>query len=257
MEPLNNVDIVILIGFAISMLIAFVRGFVTEVLSILGLIIFSLLVVYLSPALTPVLSKYIASALFAQIVSFLIIMAVFYTVWIICSDKLVSKIRTSTLSFMDRLFGLIFGFLRMLIILGFCFLIIKGVLPEELEKGVIKESKFFVLAKTSSDMIEKMLPENFVEDTVKSFEELNKVESKEEKKEEKNKPEEKTEKKSSEKMPTNLDQEQMNKMFEQLVKPEIKKEEKSSNNDKSVEKKGYDSKETKNLDRLIDITTKN
>jgi membrane protein required for colicin V production len=260
MEPLNNVDIVILIGFAVSILIAFIRGFVTEVLSIMGLVLFSLLVIYLSPVLTPVLNKYIVSSLFAQIVSFLIIMAVFYTVWIICSDKLVSKIRTSTLSFMDRLFGLIFGFLRMLIILGFCFLIIKGILPEELEKGALRESKFFVLAKTSSDVIEKMLPEKFVEDTLKSFEELNKVESKEKKKEdkdEKTKHEEKSEKKSNEKMPTNLDQEQMNKMFEQLVKPELKKEETKQKDDTQTEKKGYDSKDTKNLDRLIDITTKN
>lgn len=256
MEPLNNIDIIILIGFAVSMLIAFVRGFVTEVLSILGLVLFSLLVVYLSPVLTPVLNKYIASSLLSQIVSFLIIMAVFYTVWIICSDKLVSRIRTSTLSFMDRLFGLIFGFLRMLIILGFCFLIIKGVLPEELEKGEIKESKFFVLAKTSSDIIEKMLPEEFVEDTLKSFEELNKVDAKTEKKDEKAKTEDKKEATTKEKMPTNIDQEQMNKMFEQLVKPEIKKDKDTSKDNKEDEKKGYDSKETKNLDRLIDITTK-
>lgn len=261
MEPLNNVDIVILIGFAISILIAFIRGFVTEVLSILGLVLFSLLVVYLSPVLTPILNKYIASSLFAQIVSFLIIMAVFYTVWIICSDKLVSRIRTSTLSFMDRLFGLIFGFLRMLIILGFCFLIIKGVLPEELEKGSLRESKFFILAKTSSDIIEKMLPEKFVDDTLKSFEELNKVDAKADKKDEKEKKkekqEDKSEEKSKEKTPTNMDQEQMNKMFEQLVKPELKNDEKKNKDDKKTEEKGYDSKETKNLDRLIDITTKN
>jgi len=250
MQPLNNLDIVILICFAVSILIAFIRGFVTEVLSILGLIIFSLLVIYLSPVLTPLLNKYIESSLFAQIVSFLIVMAVFYTVWIICSNQLVSRIRKSTLSFMDRLFGLIFGFLRMLIIIGFCFLIVKSVLPEELEKGMIKESKFYILAKTSSDMIEKMLPENFVDDTLKSFEELSKT--KEENKEKEDKKD-----KTDEKMPTNMDQEQMNKMFEKLVKPELKKEENKTKDDKKTEEKGYDSKEIKNLDRLIDITTKN
>jgi len=247
MEPLNNLDIVILICFAVSILIAFVRGFVTEILSILGLIIFSLLVIYLSPVLTPVLNKYIASSLFAQIASFLIIMAVFYTVWIICSNQLVKRIRTSTLSFMDKLFGLIFGFLRMLIILGFCFLIVKSVLPEELEKEMIKESRFFILAKTSSDMIENMLPEDFVEDTLKSFDQIGKAKPQEEDKKEK----------ADEKMPTDMDQEQMNKMFEKLVKPELKKEENKTKNDKKTEEMGYDSKEIKNLDRLIDITTKN
>ena len=35
MEPLNNIDVIILICVATSMLVAFVRGFVKEVLSIL------------------------------------------------------------------------------------------------------------------------------------------------------------------------------------------------------------------------------
>lgn len=254
MEPLNNADVVILICFAISMLVAFIRGFVKEVLSITGLALFVFLAVYLSPVLLPWMSKYIASELLARIVIFLIIMAVFYTVWIISTDFLINKIRKSTLSFMDRLFGLIFGLLRALLILGFCFLIIKMVLPEELKKGTLKESKFFGVAQATSNMIEKLLPEKFIEDTVKSFEDLNKVEKKEEnKKDEK----EKDEKKATEEpkgLPTKIDQEQMNKMFEQLIKPEIKSDKKEE--DKKEDKKTYDNKETKNLDRLIDITAK-
>ena len=44
MEQLNNLDAVILIGFLISMLVAFIRGFVKEVLSVLGLVLFIVLV---------------------------------------------------------------------------------------------------------------------------------------------------------------------------------------------------------------------
>ena len=258
MEPLNNVDVVILICFAISMLVAFIRGFVKEVLSITGLALFILLAVYLSPVLLPWMSKYIASKILARVVIFLLIMAIFYTVWIIGTDFLINKIRKSTLSFMDRLFGLIFGLLRALLILGFCFLIIKMVLPEELKKGALKESKFFGVAQATSDMIEKLLPEKFIEDTVKSFEDLNKVEKKEEGKEEnKENKEDKKESKEDETikgLPAQIDQEQMNKMFEQLIKPEVKSEKKEE--EKKEEKKVYDNKETKNLDRLIDITAK-
>lgn len=138
MEPLNNIDVIILIGVALSMLVAFIRGFVKEVLSILGLALFVVLTVYLSPLLTPWMNKFIASKLMAQFVVFLLIMAVFYAIWIIGTDKLIAKIRTSTLSFMDRLFGLVFGFLRAILILGFCFLIVKIVLPEELKDGSLK-----------------------------------------------------------------------------------------------------------------------
>ena len=254
MEPLNNIDIVILIGFAISMLVAFIRGFVKEVLSILGLALFVVLVVYLSPLMLPWFGKYISSQILAQIVVFLVIMAVFYAIWIISTDKLIARIRTSTLSFMDRLFGLIFGMFRALLILGFCFLIIKIVLPEELKKGIIKDSKFFIVAQTTSDMIEKMLPDKFIEDTVKSFEDMNKVEKKKESEKETKDKESKPEETKG--LPTTVDQEQMNKMFEQLIKPEVKSEKKTDGNNKA-ESKGYDNKETKNLDRLIDITAKN
>ena len=162
MEPLNNIDVIILIGVALSMLVAFIRGFVKEVLSILGLALFVVLTVYLSPLLTPWMNQFIASKLMAQFVVFLLIMAVFYAIWIIGTDKLIAKIRTSTLSFMDRLFGLVFGFLRAVLILGFCFLIVKIVLPEELKDGSLKKSQYFMMAEPCSDMIEKMLPEDFI-----------------------------------------------------------------------------------------------
>ena len=253
MEPLNNADVVILIGFAISMFVAFIRGFVKEVLSITGLALFIFLAVYLSPLMLPWMSKYIASEIMARIVIFLVIMAVFYIIWIISTDFLINKIRKSTLSFMDRLFGLLFGLLRGLLILGFCFLIIKMVLPEELKKGTLKESKFFDVAQATSNTIEKLLPDKFIEDTVKSVEDMNKVEKK---KDEKPKEEKKVNDGSAENkgLPSQIDQEQMNKMFEQLIKPEVKSDKKEE--DKKDEKKGYDNKETKNLDRLIDITAK-
>jgi len=259
MEPLSNVDVVILIGFALSMLVAFIRGFVKEVLSILGLTLFVILVVYLSPLMLPWMNKYIASHIMAQIVNFLVIMAVFYAIWIISTDRLIARIRKSTLSFMDRLFGLIFGLVRALLILGFCFLIIKIVLPEDLKKGTLKDSKFFTVAQTSSDMIEKLLPEKFIKDTVKSFEDMNKVEKKENSKEETkdNKvTKDNNEEKKQQTLPSKIDQEQMNKMFEQLIKPEIKSDKKEPEKKDNSESKGYDNKDTKTLDRLIDITTK-
>ena len=86
MEPLNNIDVIILIGVALSMLVAFIRGFVKEVLSILGLALFVVLTVYLSPLLTPWMNQFIASKLMAQFVVFLLIMAVFYAIWIIGSS---------------------------------------------------------------------------------------------------------------------------------------------------------------------------
>lgn len=256
MEPLNNIDVAILIGVAISMLVAFIRGFVKELLSIIGLACFIILTVQLTPLITPWMNKFIASKLMAQFVVFLLIMAFFYAIWIISTDKLIAMIRTSTLSFMDRLFGLLFGFVRAVLILGFCFLIVKIALPEELKSGILKESKYFMMAKPCSDMIEAFLPKDFVKNTKKSIEGINKVNTQHKhKKDEQDDTKEKTDDGKS--FPSKLDQKQMDKMFDLLVKPEIKNtssNSKSSKNSTAEEEKGYDKKETNSLDRLIDIT---
>lgn len=256
MEPLNNVDVVILIGIALSMLVAFIRGFVKEVLSILGLILFIAISSFLSPVLLPWMNQYIESKTLSYVVIVLLIMSVFYAIWIISTDKLIAKIRTSTLSFMDRLFGLLFGFLRAVIILGFCFLVVKIILPDELKDGPLKESQYFMMAKGCSDLIEKTLPEDIIKETVKSVENMNKAEKKpveKVKKEDKNK---KNDKDVVSNLPSELDQEQMNKMFDMLVKPEIKKEVKNTKKatSKSKEVTGYNNKDTNSLDRLIDLT---
>lgn len=245
MEPLNNIDVIILICVGISMFVAFVRGFVKEILSIFGLAIFVVLTVYLTPMLTPALSKYIESQMLAQFVIFLTIMAIFYATWIICTDKLITKIRKSTLSFMDRLFGLIFGFIRALLILGFSFLLVKATLPEELEDkdGALRKSQYFMMAEDCSDFIEKILPKDFIKNSFKSMEEINKADIKkdEDKKQEKDNT-----------LPSEKDQAEMDKMFEMLVKPQIKN---NKTNDKQDENKGYNNSDTTSLDTLIDITS--
>lgn len=251
MEPLNNIDVIILVCIALSMLVAFIRGFVKEVLSVLGFVLFVLISFYLTPLMEPWLNKYIASSLMAKFVAFLLIMAIFYAIWIIGTDKLISRVRTSTLSFMDRLFGLIFGFLRAVLILGFFFLLVKIILPEELKEGSLKESKYFMMAEGCSDLIEKMLPEDFIKDTVKSVEDLNKAEKKnDDKKQPAKEKKETTATKTSKE-----DQEQMDKMFEKLVNPDVKSSKTTESKPKEKAKpKGYDKKETSSLDRLIDIT---
>ena len=253
MEQLSNLDVVILICFAISLFVGFIQGFTKELLSLIGLALFFVANIYFLPLMRPWMSKYVANKYLADLAIFLIITAVFYTLWILSTDRFITKVRASSLSFTDRLFGVGFGLLRALLILGFCFLIVKVILPEEIEKGPIKESKFFIAAKTSSGFIEEILPEEMLKE---KFGEL--IKDKETaQKEEKTKETKSTDKKeTTDALPNKLDQEQMDKVFEMLVKPEIKKQEEKSKDEKK-ETKGYDAKETNSLDRLVDVTTKN
>ena len=254
MEPLNNIDVIILIGTVVSMLIAFIRGFVKEILSLIGLTLFVALVLFTSPFLTDLFKPYIQSLMLTKTIVFLLIMAVFYGFWIVGSDKIIAHIRTSSLSLMDRLFGLLFGFLRAVIVVSFCFLLVKLLLPEEIKDGNLKKSKYFMMAEGFSDMLESVIPEEKIKETLKSVEDVNKVEKRKENKNNDNdekKEEDKNDEKNLDatvKRPSTKDQEQMDKMFDLLVKPEIKKIVK--NGDK--EKTGYSKNDTDELESLID-----
>ena len=103
MEQLNNLDVVILIITAVSALIALCRGLVKEVLSIIGWVLAAVVVFYMLPILTPFAKNYIASSMMAGIVTALLILIVFYIIWLLSTDKMVSKIRTSKLSALDRI----------------------------------------------------------------------------------------------------------------------------------------------------------
>ena len=248
MGQLSNMDVIISLMFVVSMVVAFIRGFVKEVLSIIGLALFVILTITLSPYLTDWLKQFVKSEMMAKFVGFLLITGVFYAFWIIGTDKLISRIRTSTLSVMDRMFGIVFGFLRAVIVLGFLFLLTKIMLPEVLKEKDFKESKYFVIANTCSQFIEGILPEESIKKTLKSVEDMNKVN---------NKKEEKTEKKSDIKvkevikeLPNKSDQEKMDKMFELLVKPELKK--KANPKKENNIKQGYNKSDTSSLDKLID-----
>jgi uncharacterized membrane protein required for colicin V production len=204
----------------------------------------------------PWMSKYVANKYLADLAIFLIITAVFYTLWILSTDRFITKVRASSLSFTDRLFGVGFGLLRALLILGFCFLIVKVILPEEIEKEPIKESKFFIAAKTSSGFIEEVLPEKMLKDMLNDLTKEKAADKKQEKSKEGKDNKVTDKKETTDTLPNKLDQEQMDKVFEMLVKPEIKKQEEKPKDEKK-ETKGYDTKDTNSLNRLVDVTTQN
>ena len=159
MQPLNNLDVVILIITAISALIALCRGLVKEVLSIIGWILGAVTVFYMLPILTPFAQKYISSSLMASIVTSLVVLIIFYIVWLIGTDKLIGKIRSSKLSALDRILGLLFGVVRACLIVILFNILVLWILPDESKEGMFKESKYFNLAGEFAKPIEQMIPE--------------------------------------------------------------------------------------------------
>ena len=232
MQPLNNLDVIILIITIISAFIALCRGLVKEVLSIVGWILASILVFYLLPILTPFTQNYIASSIMASIVTSLIILIVFYIIWLFSTDALIGKVRSSKLSKLDRVLGLLFGVVRACLIVILFNILVSWILPEEVDEGMFKESKYFQLAGEFAKPIEGLIPEE-TKDLIRT----KKLIENDSKKNDKNKAEEDKEEKS------------IDELFEKLASPKIEK-----TDVKEEQFEGYQENMTDNLDRLIDAT---
>ena len=86
MYNLNNLDIIILAIVAISALIALNRGLMKEVLSIVGWVLVTFLIIWLLPLCMPIAQQFISSNWVAGIVTALIIFIVFSIIWIYFSQ---------------------------------------------------------------------------------------------------------------------------------------------------------------------------
>ncbi len=242
MQQLNNLDVIILIITAVSALIALCRGLVKEVLSILGWILAAVVVFYLLPILTPFAKNYIASSMMAGIVTALLILIVFYVIWLLSTDKMIGKVRSSKLSALDRMLGLLFGVLRACLLVILFNIIVTWMLPEESKSGIFKESRYFTLAGKFAEPLESLIPQSTIDLIRNKSSEVGLGESK--------KTQDKSEESSKEENETQKNQKEIDELFEKLAQPKIEKavKEKVRNFD------GYKDKETDNLDRLIENT---
>lgn len=240
---LNNLDVIILIVVGISALIALSRGLVKEVLSIVGWVLATIAVIYLMPMLTPFANLYIETGWLAGVITALFILILFLIIWILSTSHLVSKIRSSKLSGLDRMLGLFFGIARAFLLIVLFYILVSWMIPVDRQSEVLRESKYFRIAGSFAKPIEELIPEATLkiirEKTKKVGEELDKGENET--------PPAEPQKKSK---PDN------DELFEKLAQPQVKKALKDKENIESIKENfdGYKESERINLDRLIENT---
>ncbi len=237
MNGLNNLDVIILIVIGISALIALSRGLVKEVLSIVGWVLATMSIIYLLPVLMPFAKAHISNGILAGVVTALIILILFFIAWILLTDRLIGKIRTSKLNGLDRMLGLFFGVVRACLLIVLFYILVSWMIPADKQSEVLTESRYFQVAGSFAKPLEDLIPE----ETLQLIKEKAGYSETDEKSEEKE--EQKT---------NNIEKDAVDELFERLAQPQIKKVK-----DKAKEKikenfTGYKETERDNLDRLIE-----
>jgi len=163
MEQLNNLDVVFLIITGVSALVGVARGMTKEMLSLAGWVLAAAAVFYMVPLLDPIMQKYIASKVLANVVSGMTVLITFCVVWILTVDKIASVIRSSKLSALDRGLGFVFGTVRGMIIVILITMMVTTLIPEESKKGVFAESRYFKEASDCAEPLVAMIPDSWIE----------------------------------------------------------------------------------------------
>ncbi len=149
--PITLLDVILLVVMLISALLAMVRGFMREVLSIASWGAAALLTLYSYPRLKPIVLQYFSNDIAASAVT---IGGVFLGTLLIVSIvtiKISDMILDSRVGALDRTLGFVFGLGRGLVIVVVAYLFFAWLVPDRSQPEWVKSAKSLVVLKKTGD----------------------------------------------------------------------------------------------------------
>jgi membrane protein required for colicin V production len=154
-------DYFLLAVMLISGLLAMVRGFMREILSIASWALAAIATLYFYARLLPYAKSYIANDIVAAVVViggvFLVTLLVVSVITVRISDMILD----SRVGALDRTLGFLFGLGRGLIIVVVAYVFASWLVPEQRQFEGIKTAKSRVVLDSTADWLRSLLPEDF------------------------------------------------------------------------------------------------
>lgn len=175
------VDIIVGVIILISAAIAFLRGFIREVLTIAGVVGGVLAAIFLGPRLAPLfrgwfgveegkapekLFDMVPMDVAADATAYAVIFIIFVIAISVLSHFIASGVKAMGLGPVDRTLGVIFGVVRGFVLLGLFYLPFHLMMKEESKKELFAESRTHYLIEDVADVLTGMLPDSDDVETV-------------------------------------------------------------------------------------------
>lgn len=158
--PITLLDIILLAVMLISGLLAMIRGFMREVLSIAAWIAAALTTLYLFNRLVPYAQQYFNNDVVAKAA---VIGGVFLGTLLIVSVitvRISDMILDSRIGALDRTLGFLFGLARGLVIVVVAFLFFDWLVPQKSQPAWVTGAKSRVVLAGTGDWLKSMLPDD-------------------------------------------------------------------------------------------------
>jgi membrane protein required for colicin V production len=158
--PITLLDILLLVVMLVSGLLAMIRGFMREILSIAAWGVAALVTLYSYARLVPMAKQYFSSDIVATAVTvggvFLLTLLIASVITIRISDMILD----SRVGALDRTLGFLFGLGRGLIIVVVAFLFFAWLVPPKAQPTWVQNAKSKVVLQSTGQWLMSMLPDD-------------------------------------------------------------------------------------------------
>jgi len=158
--PVTLLDILLIGIMLISALLAMIRGFMREVLSIAAWVVAALATLYAFLKIVPAAKSYFNNDIVAYAVvlggTFVGTLLIVSVITVRFSDMVLD----SRIGALDRTLGFLFGLGRGLIIAVVAFLFVDWLVPERSQPGWVRDAKSLVVLKDTGEWLKQLLPED-------------------------------------------------------------------------------------------------
>jgi membrane protein required for colicin V production len=157
--PLTLLDIILLVVMLVSGLLAMIRGFMREILSIAAWILAAGATLYLYPRLLPSAKAYFNNDLVAAAAVIIGVFMVTLIVVSVVTVRVSDLILDSRVGALDRTLGFLFGLGRGLIIVVVAFVFFGWFVPEKSQPLWIRNAKSQVVLQSTGETLMSMMPD--------------------------------------------------------------------------------------------------
>ncbi len=158
--PITLLDIVLIVVMLVSGLLAMVRGFMREVLSIIAWVLAAVATLYSYAKLLPYAKQYFNNDIFAAVAVIGGVFLVTLLVVSILTVRISDMVLDSRVGALDRTLGFLFGLARGLVIVVVAFLFFTWLVPDRSQPEWVKSAKSRVVLTGTGQWLMSMLPED-------------------------------------------------------------------------------------------------
>ena len=158
--PITLLDIILLLVMLVSGLLALIRGFMREILSIGAWGVAALVTLYSYPRVLPLAKQYFASDSVAAAVSAGGVFLATLLIVSIITARISDMVLDSRVGALDRTLGFLFGLARGLVIVVVAFLFFAWLVPDRSQPEWVRSAKSKLVLQNTGQWLMSMLPDD-------------------------------------------------------------------------------------------------